>query len=335
MIQMKRWGKYAGLLVMMLGGAILIFFLWASSGSYAPHDELVTYDIPEPPEKTDGIFRVVTYNIGYFSGMTNNLAVERSRASFLKNQQTALRALRSVDADIIALQEADLASSRSFKVNQVAEIAKGSGLKYGAVAVNWNKNYVPFPYFPLSVHFGRMVSAQAVLSRYPIKSQERIVLEEVEGQSFLYKSFYIDRLAQITELSIDERSLILINVHLEAFDEDTRRRQTEFLLELLSRYPDTTPIILLGDFNSGKIGTGETHPSISLLLEHPRLKSAIPEHLQTDAEQLTFPSDAPSMKLDYIFYTPNTIALRHARVVKNAEEASDHLPVMMEWAFIP
>ncbi|MDB9314756.1 endonuclease/exonuclease/phosphatase family protein [Spirulina sp. CS-785/01] len=332
---MKRWGIILGSLGAVPILALILFYFWASSGRYPQETELVTYDTSTPPEKADGVYRVVTYNIGYLSGLTNNVAVERSESLFQENQQTAIEGLKELEPDIIALQEVDLASRRSFRVNQVAEVAKGVGLEYGAIAVNWDKNYVPFPYLPLSAHFGRILSAQAVVSHHPIQNQQRIVLEEVENKPFFYKAFYIDRLAQITEITINNRPLTLINVHLEAFEENTRRQQTEFLQELLSRYLDQTPVILLGDFNSGLVGTEENDPTIKLLLDHPQLQPAIPEKAQTNAKQFTFPSDDPVAKLDYIFYTPDSIKLREARVVEAAKQASDHLPVMMEWEFLP
>ena len=46
-------------------------------------------------------------------------------------------------------------------------------------------------------------------------------------------------------------------------------------------------------------------------------------------KQLTFPSEPPEYKLDYLFYTPATIELNDTRVVSEVGTASDHLPLVM------
>ncbi|NJO19573.1 MAG: metal-dependent hydrolase [Spirulinaceae cyanobacterium RM2_2_10] len=304
---------------------LTIFFFWASSGRY-PRDryaEIVEFETSATAAEpnSDNEFTVVTYNIGYLSGLTNNEAVARSPEFFQANLDQAIAALRDLNPDLIALQEIDIQARRSFNINQVTALAEDLGLPVGAIAVNWDKNYLPFPYWPLSAHFGRLVSGQALLSRGAIASHERLVLETVEAQPFFYQAFYISRLAQIAELTLGGRELVVINVHLEAFDAPTRRRQTEFVQELLTRYADQ-PLLLVGDFNSPLPSSEFPDAEIQILLGEPRLQAAI-----ATPEANTFPADAPIAKLDYIFYTPEWLELVAAQVVEAAGTASDHLPV--------
>jgi len=316
--------------------ALVGFYFWASAAQ-KPADqqaELRTYPVakPDPKPNADGTFTVVTYNIGYLSGLTNNQAVTRSRALFEANLEQAIAALRSLDPDFIALQEIDLASRRSFKMDQVAALADGLNLAQGAIAINWDKNYVPFPYWPPRAHFGRMLSGQAVLSRYPILKQQRIVLDRVAGRPFFYRAFYLDRLAQVTEIDLAGQTLILINLHLEAFDEPTRRKQTLAVLELAESYiAEGYPLLLLGDFNSVPPSATVTNPTIQLLLNLPNLKSVVPRSKLGDRAQATFPADRPEVKLDYIFYTPDQIEPVDWQVVSAAGQASDHLPLMFRF----
>lgn len=332
---MKRGLIILGILITLPLVAIVIFYFWGSAKTSPQNEELMTYEgvTNLESESPDETYTVITYNIGYLSGLTNNLAVDRSQQLFENNLNTALNALKPLKPDIIGLQEVDINSHRSFGVNQVTELAQGLNLGYGAIAINWNKNYVPFPYLPFSAHFKQMLSGQAILSRYAIASQKRIVLEKVAGKPFFYNAFYIDRLAQISKITIDNQPITIINVHLEAFDEPTRRKQTEFIKDILKQYLDQTPVFLIGDFNSSLEGSEETDPTIKLLLEHPKLQPAIPEASQTQADQFTFPSDEPIAKLDYIFYTPDSIEKVEAKVVSQVEQASDHLPVLMKWRF--
>ena len=59
-------------------------------------------------------------------------------------------------------------------------IALYCGFLEGAYAVNWDKRYVPFPYWPPVVHFGEMLSGQGVLSKFPILMNKKIVLQKPE-----------------------------------------------------------------------------------------------------------------------------------------------------------
>ena len=50
-----------------------------------------------------------------------------------------------------------------------------------------------------------------------------------------------------------------------------------------------------------------------------------------DGAIAAYPSDTPLYKLDYIFYTPETIEPLEWRVVSEAAQDSDPLPVMMRF----
>lgn len=333
--------KLLAILAAIPAGLLALFFFWASAGSY-PRDqysEIVTY--PIEPTATNlrpdhqNTFTLISYNIGYLSGLANAAGEDRTvtptRELFDQNLQLALTALGAEQPDLIALQEIDLQAQRSYNLNQVQALALPLGLPDAAIAINWDKNYVPFPYWPLSQQFGRTVAGQAILSRFPIQTNERIVLEKVDSQPFYYRAFYLDRLAQVAEVDLQGQSLIVINVHLEAFDEPTRTRQTQVVKELAERYAADYPVLLVGDFNSALTRETESQPSINLLLKSG-LRSAQLVEL-ADPAQFTFPSNAPTDALDYVFYTPDRIQPIETRVVTAAGQASDHLPLLFKFRF--
>jgi endonuclease/exonuclease/phosphatase family metal-dependent hydrolase len=326
--------KIGGITLGVLIFAVVIFYFWASSNGY-PRDkyaEIVNYRAPAPGKKDE--FTVITYNIGYLSGLTNNQAVSRDKKLFDDNLKTVVDALKPLNADFIGFQEIDLNSKRSFKVNQVLELAEELSFNQGAIAINWDKTYVPFPYFPFSAHFGRILSGQAVLSRYPITKNKRIVLDKVASKPFFYNAFYLDRVAQVSEIKVDNRSIIIINVHLEAFDAPTRRKQTEYIQKLVSEYVDKYPVLLIGDFNSTVPPIPENpQPTVDILLKTSSIKSALPTEALNNPQIATFPSDKPIYKLDYVFYTPKNIEVIQWRIVDEVKQASDHLPVMVKFRF--
>ncbi|MFQ4134979.1 endonuclease/exonuclease/phosphatase family protein [Nodosilinea sp. PGN35] len=314
-----------GLPVAALVGTFV--YISAPNGRAADYDNLVTYETYAPGVANPEQLSVVSYNIGYLSGLTNQQAVERDRALFDRNQATAVKALGELEPDILALQEIDFDAYRSFNLNQQYAVAAALEMAFGAIAVNWDKRYVPFPYWPPVAHYRQVISGQAVLSRYPIRRNERLVLERVPTNPFYYNALYLDRVAQVTEIDVSGQPLIVINVHLEAFDAPTRSRQTQVVRELAEGYAEDHPVLLLGDFNSSlNRDEGDEPRSIDLLLDSPVLASALP----TAPLSFTFPSDQPQYVLDYIFYTPATLEVVAAAVVAEAAQASDHLPIQAQ-----
>lgn len=320
----------AGAIALGIPAAVLVgTFIYSSSpnGQAADYDNLITYETYALGVANPEQLNVVSYNIGYLSGLTNQQAVERDRALFDANQTTAIAALKALKPDILALQEIDFDAYRSFNRNQQYMVSAALEMAFGAIAVNWDKRYVPFPYWPPQAHYRQVISGQAVLSRYPITRNERRVLEKVPSNPFFYNALYLDRVAQVTEIDVSGQPLIVINVHLEAFDAPTRSRQTQVVRDLAESYADDYPVLLLGDFNSSlNRHEGDGPRSIGILLDSPVLSSALP----TAPSSLTYPSNQPQYVLDYIFYTPATLEVVSATVVAEAAQASDHLPVQAQ-----
>jgi len=339
---MKTFLKVLALLVGLPTVAIAAFFFWGSAGTTdkQTYDSVTQYEALGPAVKSS--YTIVSYNIGYLSGLANNTTTKPERSFFEANQQRAIAALQTVSPDIIGFQEIDFGAKRSYGVNQMDAIAESLEMNAGAIAISWDKNYLPFPYWPLSAHFGKILSGQAIVSRYPIEKNSRLVLERVAGESFFYKAFYLDRLAQVSQIAVDGQPLIVISVHLEALDEATRVSQTQFVRSLAEEYAETLPVIVMGDFNSALNratfvtasgeNLGETEFSINEMLASDQLAPAVPPS-DWNGKNVTFPADSPEYKLDYIFYTPSTIEVIQTQVLNDAGESSDHLPVMMEFRF--
>jgi len=321
---MKKLLKF--ILYLLIGVAlfIIVFFFWASSPNYTQEDysKVTINDFPQKTA-TDSIYSIVTYNIGYLSGMTNNRAVAKPKTLFDSNLEKVTTEFELLDADIIAFQEIDYASARSYKINQQNEIAT-LGYNYVAEAVNWDENYVPFPEYPISMHFGEMLSGQSILSKYPIKNHQRIVLERVQDNPFYRDALYLERLAQVATITIENKDVIVINVHLEAFDKPTRVKQFNFVVDLFNQYKEKYPTILLGDFNSD---ADDQDAVIKQLFNKPMIGNAA----FGDTYAFTFDSANPVKRIDYIFYTKNSIDYIDGKVLTQFGQASDHLPVEMRF----
>lgn len=311
---MKRFFSITGGVLFTLLLAVVFFFFWASGGHVDAGDEqqIKTYDAAPTAEAET--LTVATYNIGYLSGMTNNRPVDPPASLFRENMATAEALLEEIDADVVGFQEIDFGASRSYGAQQLDTLAARLEYPVAAQATNWDKRYVPFPYWPPAVHFGRMHSGQAVLSRFPIETHRPFALVR-PPRPFFSDAFYLDRLAQVAVIEVNERPLVVINVHLEAFNSETRQQQARQLRALTDVYLETdVPLLLIGDFNSVFAETLDALPDeersrfqddmTMATLQADGLAPGFPVPPSSAGDVPgTYPADAPSRKIDHILYT--------------------------------
>jgi endonuclease/exonuclease/phosphatase family metal-dependent hydrolase len=314
------------------------FYFWGGAKAYPEWERNKYVRFKSQSKKARDTISIITYNIGYLSGMTNNLAVNREKRMYDKHLDYTIQTFKNINPDIVAFQEIDFASERSFFVNQFEEIANAQPFFNGAYAINWDKNYVPFPYSVPSQHFGKILSGQAVLSQFPILEEKRTVLKSPLNSNILYDQFYLNRLAQIVKIKL-RKEFYLVNVHLEAFDKETREEQAYELVKLIKSLD--LPVILLGDFNTIPLLAKNKKPTggdPNRFLEEKTLitlknslgfKSLFPDEYFTgdESSSLTFPSAKPVEKLDYIFYDPNAFEVIEYKTLFELGTVSDHLPV--------
>lgn len=281
---------------------------------------------------TNDTISIFTYNIGYLSGMTNNRAVNRPKDLMDANLIKVTKLLKDLSPDIMSFQEIDFNSSRTYHINQYEKLFEYLDVKSGAMAVNWDKKYVPFPYWPIKYQFGEMYSGQAVLSKFEILSNERKVLPQPDSNPFYYNDFYLDRLVQIVWLRFKDTKLLLMNVHFEAWDELTREKQAAIVLEIYRKYAKDYPVILMGDFNCTAPFSDNAfdESTIALFLNEKGLDMAtdLKDFKENQSANYTFSSEKPFQKIDYIFYNSKYFECINSRVVHEAGEISDHLPLL-------
>lgn len=269
----------------------------------------------------------MTYNVGYLSGMTNNLATRPTRDFFTANLAKLENHLKSDLPDLICFQEIDYNSKRSYHIN-LHDTLSTLFYPWSVKAINWDNKYVPFPYWPPSVHFGRVLSGQSVMSRWELIEPGRVVLEQVASNPFYYNAYYLDRLLVSTSVKHPVHDFLLMNIHTEAFDTLTRNNQINFLYQQFTEESLTQPVIIAGDFNATR-ESGE--PGIQLFLNDTTIGCAAFHPFEPN--YFTFSSASPEERIDYIFYTKKDFAEVDGRVVTEYGEISDHLPVWAKLKF--
>ncbi|MFT5915738.1 MAG: endonuclease/exonuclease/phosphatase family metal-dependent hydrolase [Flammeovirgaceae bacterium] len=314
--------------------AFCVFIYWASSPKLNAEKYVQKIHFGEfLKTDADSVFTLITYNIGYLSGMTNNLDSTRNKKMFDGNLKIVEQAFEQHNPDFLALQEVDFGGSRAYEVNQFESLGNYLGFHEGGMAVNWDKNYVPFPYsISTKNHFGNVFSGQGILSKYPISNHDASVLERPDNP-FWYDLFYIDRLAQVAEVKVGSQKIYIINVHLEAYKEEARRKQTEVVLKMYQDLSEKQITFLVGDFNSEPSKEAKSNPTIDILLKETGLISTCPTEFFNTENALTFPADFPNKQIDYIFYDSTKVERLAWQVLKTTGTASDHLPLMFKFSF--
>jgi len=325
--------------------SIVLLFFWMAGGIKTPRrtplepKTLESLSGHETSSSTASI-SVLSWNIAWAYGQGSEGSGTRKSSDDLQNNLIQIAEhIKQVDADVVLLQEIDFDSDRTYNLDQAEFIAKNAGYKYYIRGISWSANYLPFPYWPPSEHWGQMLSGGAILSKLPVQSADITLLPKPDAQSFFYRQFYLFRYLMRCELSWQGQNLMILNTHLEAFDQKNREMQMKLVSQTISE--DSTAIqIFGGDFNSvpreAKLKHGypdepetdhRNDKTLEILLATTELKEAAAAVAEVSIkDRLTFPASAPNRQLDHLFVSPQFEVLNFQVSLKTTL-ASDHLPI--------
>ena len=321
------------IVVSLLLIGFVTFYFWGSSANLSTdtYDQFRQYGGFGKEYAKGDTLRVMTYNLGYLSGMTNNEPVQTDQAFYDRNLQRTISLIRSIDPDLIGFQEIDFEARRSYDVQQADAIGIAGEFTDGFHSVNWDKRYVPFPYGLPKYHFGKVISGQSILSKSTLTQQRHLTLPRPVNTPFYYNAFYIDRLVQVADWIVGMDTIKVMNLHLEAFDQETRLIHARQVRELYERYYKDMPVLILGDYNSRPAEVEED--AMSIIMEAPDIASAVSgEQYQSDSSAyFTYSSVEPVRMIDYVLYNSHFIERINSRVLSEAGDISDHLPLLFEF----
>lgn len=341
-----------GTFVLGLVALVAVFLFWASrgttdDGAITPGEIHVLASATAARTYVEGPLGVMGFNIAYGRGPGQDDAGPWSREHVERTLGAIAEQIRQSGVDVAVLQEVDMASARSHDIDEPRFIAEKLGWPNYVCALTWENNYVPWPYWPPSRHFGHMKSGQCVLSRLPIRSSVRHRLPQPGANAFYYNWFYLHRAIQRVQIEAGGgRSVEVLNVHLEAFDPENRQVQVRILEDVLSSI-ESPHVVMVGDFNALPPGASRQHgfedepdadfrgdASMERIYALPGMTEALagaglgPD----DARTFTFPADAPSRRLDYLF-AGKGFEVVEGRVLQEGPALSDHRPVVARLRF--
>ena len=162
------------------------------------------------------------------------------------NMNGILSELARQDADIYLLQEVDFDSYRSYYVNQADTYRHGLSLNM-AVAYNYKCDFVPFPWPPL----GKVESGLVTFTDLNVTQATRESLPVPFTWPMRVANLKRCLLVERIPVADSGRELVLINLHLEAYDDgEGKVAQTRQLLDFIHQeYEKGNYVIAGGDFN--------------------------------------------------------------------------------------
>lgn len=200
-------------------------------------------------------YSIMTWNIGYGAlgkdadfFMDGGESVISSDKETIKNNLSEISMIiEAEDTDFLFLQEVDKLSKRSHFINELdyfSDEIKGYSTAYG---VNYRCLYVPYPWPTL----GHVDSGIVTMSKYSVAEVNRIALPSTF--TFPMSMCNLKRCLLVERVPVEgsEKELVLVNLHLEAFDDGAAKvAQTEQLRLLLKEeFEKGNYVIAGGDFN--------------------------------------------------------------------------------------
>lgn len=330
-----------------------LYILFMTLTDYKP-DKITQLNVENNTEKLidkSEVLSVLTYNIGYcgldedrdffMDGGKESRGESKERT--IDNLNNITEFIRKNNSDFILLQEVDLNSTRSYKVDQYTYMKENLSHDYDSIfAYNYKVPWVPLPI--LKPH-GKVEAGLVTFSKYNIKEAARY---QYPGEYSWPKQLgMLDRCftEQRSQLE-DGKELVVINSHLSAYDKGgvIRKQQLEFLRKyLIEEYDKGNYIVVGGDWNHVIPGTEDNE--FKNEHEWPEWLNKIPDNFKPEgfkwAADKTVPTnrtlDMPYKKgknyisvIDGFLVSPN-IKILETKGYNCEFKYSDHNPVVMKF----
>ncbi len=279
-MRIRKIGMILSGIMLLLFVIILGYVIYMQTQYYriADFTEIKTQNSKQERLKEETLYRILTYNIGfgaYSSDYTffmdtgemkdgtrtvGKHARARSKEEEQTNTEGSLAVLKNEKADFLFVQEVDEKATRSYQMNQRKILEEGLS-DYASVFVkNFHSAYLCYPFFE---PHGSVEAGMLFFSKYQIS--ENIRRQFPVSDAFFTKFTDLDRCFLVSRLPVEGgKDLVLIQVHLSAYDEGgkIRAKQLALLNETLKEeWEKGNYVIAGGDFNHDIADSVNNFPS--------------------------------------------------------------------------
>ena len=291
--------------------------------------------------------KLVTWNVGYGGlGAASDFFMDGGSGVRSADKATVEKYLSGIgeflaaeQADLALLQEVDESSTRSFGIDERGRLLAAMPEASCAFAKNFSVPFVPYPVPPI----GKVQSGLFTLSRYAVDSAERIALPCPFSWPVRIANLKRCLLASYLPVEGTDRQLVLVNLHLEAYDSgEGKIAQARQLSEFIgAEYAKGNWVIAGGDFNQVFPGSLDEYPIFTPENWLPGVfdAEALPEGFSCafdlatpTCRLLNMPYDAAAAQhyvIDGFLISPN-VRLERVETVGLGFADSDHNPVRLE-----
>lgn len=349
----KRFLKIVGIVVGVILLAVIALVVFLSVTEYKPADRQMADRINGANYGNEAGQQLTLYswNIGYGGlGEESDFFMDGGKMVNPPDQEAVEKNLAGIaqfiqnnPADAWLLQEVDVNSARTGGVDEYNRLF-GGALTNAAFAYNYKCPFVPIPVPPM----GRVESGIATLSVHAIGADaQRISLPC--PFAWPVRAAQIKRCLLVTRLPVEgsDRELVLVNLHLEAYDSgEGKIAQTKVLMEVLQEeYAKGNYVIAGGDFNQTFPGGLETFPIADPEKWMPGVleNDTLPQGWSFAADvtgatcrllDQPYCEDCQLYVIDGFILSPD-VELVEVTTVELGFEFSDHNPVLLKVNLLP